>query len=180
MAQQACAQARHDPLFGKMLALQQELAQMEEALTLPPVQMSAQDQALVARYKSLLQPVNKPKTATPRVQKAALPKIQLTLVQPDQVDLEAAYLEKVAQMRKLMEQLAPPPDASPQMQRNYYSARKLPVTRKTVTKVPSYWVCNLCSARHRQPSECAQPELGGTWFYEDIITSHQEFAYEDE
>ena len=99
------------------------------------------------------------------------------------VDLDEAkqsYKEKLEEMRGLMEKLRPEGDMTPQMQRNYYSARKLPVLRKSVSKAPVCWVCNLCGCQHNQPSECAQPELGGTWIYEDVVTVTKTFEYQDD
>ena len=88
--------------------------------------------------------------------------------------------EKLEEMKLLMEKLRPEGDMTPQMQRNYYSARKLPVLRKSVTKAPVCWICNLCGCHHSHPSECAQPELGGTWVYEDVVTVTKTFEYQDD
>ena len=82
--------------------------------------------------------------------------------------------------KELMEKLRPEGDMTPQMQRNYYSARKLPVLRKSVTTAPVCWICNLCGCHHSHPSECAQPELGGTWVYEDVVTVTKTFEYQDD
>ncbi|MDD5914636.1 MAG: zinc ribbon domain-containing protein [Bacteroidales bacterium] len=70
---------------------------------------------------------------------------------------------------KLLSEMLPPAGSTPQQQRNYFCARKIEVVKtKTITKTvknPIGWVCNLCGCTHRQPSECAMPELGGRWIY---------------
>ena len=110
----------------------------------------------------------------------ARPKIQLNVKRVDLDEAKQSYKEKLEEMRGLMEKLRPEGDMTPQMQRNYYSARKLPVLRKSVSKAPVCWVCNLCGCQHNQPSECAQPELGGTWIYEDVVTVTKTFEYQDD
>ena len=80
-------------------------------------------------------------------------------------DLE--QLEK--DIDKLLSEMLPPAGSTPQQQRNYFCARKIEVVKtKTINKTvknPIGWVCNLCGCTHRQPSECAMPELGGRWIY---------------
>lgn len=70
---------------------------------------------------------------------------------------------------KLLSEMLPPAGSTPQQQRNYFCARKIEVVKtKTINKTvknPIGWVCNLCGCTHRQPSECAMPELGGRWIY---------------
>jgi predicted amidophosphoribosyltransferase len=154
----------------------------------PSVEMSEADKALLERYKALfsgqeklapaLAPIPAP-AATPTPQPRRESKIKISIAQPEQAPAAELYKAKVEEMKRLMEKLRPEGDMTPQMQRNYYSARKLPVIKKTVTKVPAYWICNLCHARHLQPSECAQPQLGGEWVYDDIITAHRVFEYEE-
>lgn len=81
--------------------------------------------------------------------------------------LREEYARKKAELNATFKEMVPPPGSTPQEQRNYYSARRMPV-RKTIrgTK-PIAWVCNVCSCRHNNPSECYKPELGGTWQYEE-------------
>jgi len=200
MAMQEMQKAKHDPVFQEMLALAQELADLEKRILdtpsgeiseedsePPQLELSEADKKLIQQYKDLFAgsgsleeisiPKPKPLKETP-VQ--ARPKIQLNVKRVDLDEAKQSYKEKLEEMRGLMEKLRPEGDMTPQMQRNYYSARKLPVLRKSVSKAPVCWVCNLCGCQHNQPSECAQPELGGTWIYEDVVTVTKTFEYQDD
>ena len=200
MAMQEMQKAKHDPVFQEMLALAQELADLEERILdtpsgeiseedsePPQLELSEADKKLIQQYKDLFAgsgsleeisiPKPEPLKETP-VQ--ARPKIQLNVKRVDLDEAKQSYKEKLEEMRSLMEKLRPERDMTPQMQRNYYSARKLPVLRKSVSKAPVCWVCNLCGCQHNQPSECAQPELGGTWIYEDVVTVTKTFEYQDD
>ena len=200
MAMQEMQKAKHDPVFQEMLALAQELADLEERILdtpsgeiseedsePPQLELSEADKKLIQQYKDLFAgsgsleeisiPKPEPLKETP-VQ--ARPKIQLNVKRVDLDEAKQSYKEKLEEMRGLMEKLRPEGDMTPQMQRNYYSARKLPVLRKSVSKAPVCWVCNLCGCQHNQPSECAQPELGGTWSYEDVVTVTKTFEYQDD
>ena len=200
MAMQEMQKAKHDPVFQEMLALAQELADLEERILdtpsgeiseedsePPQLELSEADKKLIQQYKDLFAgsgsleeisiPKPKPLKETP-VQ--ARPKIQLNVKRVDLDEAKQLYKEKLEEMRGLMEKLRPEGDMTPQMQRNYYSARKLPVLRKSVSKAPVCWVCNRCGCQHNQPSECAQPELGGTWIYEDVVTVTKTFEYQDD
>ncbi len=73
----------------------------------------------------------------------------------------------IEELDALMKSMIPDPGLTPQMQRNYYSARKVAVYRKSIVREPVGWVCNLCGCHHGSPSECARPELGGRWIYQD-------------
>ncbi|MDE6286627.1 MAG: hypothetical protein K2L99_06515, partial [Muribaculaceae bacterium] len=80
-----------------------------------------------------------------------------------------AYKEKAAEMNAALAALVPPPDYTPQQKRDYFSARK--VIRSHVHADlseynPSVWCCNYCGCLHNNPSECAEPQLGGTWIYQ--------------
>lgn len=200
MAMQEMQKAKHDLVFQEMLALAQELADLEERILdtpsgeiseedsePPQLELSEADKKLIQQYKDLFAgsgsleeisiPKPEPLKETP-VQ--ARPKIQLNVKRVDLDEAKQSYKEKLEEMRGLMEKLRPEGDMTPQMQRNYYSARKLPVLRKSVSKAPVCWVCNLCGCQHNQPSECAQPELGGTWIYEDVVTVTKTFEYQDD
>ena len=60
--------------------------------------------------------------------------------------------------------------ATPQEQRNYYTARKVAVMEVMETRwyavkceTPIGWVCNRCQVFHNSPEECAVREFGGKW-----------------
>ena len=192
MAMQEMQKAKKDPVFQEMLALAQELADLEEQILNTvseefPVELSEADKKLIQQYKDLFSgsgslegmQVARPE---PKVEEPVQtrPKIQLNVKKVDLDEAKQSYKEKLEEMKLLMEKLRPEGDMTPQMQRNYYSARKLPVLRKSVTKAPVCWICNLCGCHHSHPSECAQPELGGTWVYEDVVTVTKTFEYQDD
>lgn len=155
---------------------------------LPPVELSEADKKLIQQYKDLFSgsgslegmQVARPE---PKVEEPVQtrPKIQLNVKKVDLDEAKQSYKEKLEEMKLLMEKTSSMEgDMTPQMQRNYYSARKLPVLRKSVTKAPVCWICNFCGCHHSHPSECAQPELGGTWVYEDVVTVTKTFEYQDD
>ncbi|MDR0893964.1 MAG: zinc ribbon domain-containing protein [Prevotellaceae bacterium] len=178
--------AHQDPIYQQMIALTDELADLETKLTDKKDDSDVHNESeslpkgavvgLSDGYKTLLKR-NEVSIASPALRRES--KIKLTLAKPELTETAEEYKEKVEEMQHLMQKLRPEGDTTPQMQRNYYSARKLPVLKKNVTKTPAYWICNLCHARHLQPSECAQPQLGGEWVYDDIITAQRVFEYEE-
>lgn len=200
MAMQEMHKAQHDPVFQEMLALAQELAKLEdeilsipdesapkEEFELPQIEMSEADRKLIQQYKDLFSGAASPENTTfskpePKTEEPVQvrPKINLSVKKVNLDEAKQSYKEKLQEMQQLMAKLRPEGDMTPQMQRNYYSARKLPVLRKSVTKAPVCWICNLCGWQHNQPSECAEPELGGTWIYEDVVTITKTFEYQDD
>ncbi len=195
MAMAEVEKAKNDPKFQRMVALAKELAELEdqileaqaaqetgEDVEVPeaPV-LSDEDKALLNQYHDLINAVIKSAPAdapAPKAKEKVEEKVevkkrkQLTVSSVSIEDTIAIYKQKVAEMNQAMSELIPDPGATPQEQRNYYSARKLPVvtTRVVRSRVPEYWICNYCGCYHRQPSECVEPQLGGTWTYKDITT----------
>ncbi|MBR1928698.1 MAG: zinc ribbon domain-containing protein [Paludibacteraceae bacterium] len=190
MAKQAIQEAQNDPVYKRMCELQQQMVQLEkqildsaelldsEEAEEQVQELSEQDKALVDEYEQLLNMLQgntiEAKTETPKQQVVAEPKKKVKLnVNLDQMrQITEAYKECTKQMNEMMQDLAPDPGMTPQMQRNYYSARKLPIVTVTRTKEiiqkPIEWICNYCGCHHSQPSECCEPQLGGTWVYENI------------
>ena len=91
--------------------------------------------------------------------------------------LQEEYLRTVKDIEELFAQMLPPAGSTPQQQFNYYSARNIAVTtvlqEEVRIKSPVEWICNFCGCHHRQPSECAEPFLGGTWVYEDKVVQER-------
>ena len=83
----------------------------------------------------------------------------------------AKYKEKLSEMQETLSAMIPDPGMTPQMQRDYYSARKVEILTTTKSRVPLYWVCNAYGCQHSQPNECAEPFQGGTWIYEDVVNT---------
>lgn len=187
MAVLEIGKAQKDPIFKQILALAQELAGLEEQIEKikpvdeqPQIELSETDKNLIQQYKNLLvgmrssdgvfpSPLPKTDTETSTETLVKKPsKIQLSLDISSLEGIQQAYKRKLEEMQETMKKLVPDNDMSPQMQRNYYSARKIPAIQKKVTRTLAFWVCNLCGCRHNQPSECSKPELGGNWVYEEI------------
>lgn len=81
-------------------------------------------------------------------------------------ELRAEYSKIQEELNKALEEMLPPVGSTPQEQRNYFSARKLPVEKVILTKGREAWVCNFCGCWHNCPSECCEPWHGGKWVYE--------------
>lgn len=81
-------------------------------------------------------------------------------------ELRAEYSKIKAELDKALNEMLPPVGSTPQEQRNYFSARKLPVEKTIQTKTREAWVCNFCGCWHNCPSECCEPWHGGKWVYE--------------
>jgi len=81
-------------------------------------------------------------------------------------ELRAEYSKIKAELDKALNEMLPPAGSTPQEQRNYFSARKLPVEKIIRTKSMTAWVCNFCGCWHNCPSECCEPWHGGKWVYE--------------
>lgn len=81
-------------------------------------------------------------------------------------ELRAEYSKIKAELDKALNEMLPPVGSTPQEQRNYFSARKLPVEKTIQTKGREAWVCNFCGCWHNCPSECCEPWHGGKWVYE--------------
>ena len=81
-------------------------------------------------------------------------------------ELRAEYSKIKEELNKALEEMLPPAGSTPQEQRNYFSARKLPVEKTIRTQSGAYWVCNFCGCWHNCPDECSEPWHGGKWVYE--------------
>lgn len=193
LAQQALAEAKADPKFQRMCQLQQRMVELERQILesaaladeegAEEVELSAEDQALVSEYEELLamiqngvseQPQPEPQkpaeTPKPKPEAPKRPRLNINIEQMREIVQE--YKQNVQEMNGIMEDLAPDPGTTPQMQRNYFCARKLPVVtvtqHKELIQKPVEWICNYCGCHHREPSECCEPWHGGTWVYENI------------
>ena len=86
--------------------------------------------------------------------------------QKSKAELRAEYSKIKAELDKALNEMLPPAGSTPQEQRNYSSARKLPVEKIIQTKTREAWVCNFCGCWHNCPSECCEPWHGGKWVCE--------------
>lgn len=190
MALKAFEAAKNDPAFKAVQAKARELAEIhariEELDASSSPGLTADDHALLDEYADLLSslgtvtpltPEPKPRTQSqskPLTQSAEVneqkPAWELNIMSLD--ELMKAYQDKVAEMNQALSEMVPPPEYTPEQQRDYYSARKVINKEYTYHKhvdmsgyQPTVWCCNYCGCLHNCPSECAEPQLGGTWIY---------------
>ncbi len=167
---------KSDPLFQRICSLTEKIIEVGELGT--PIKsnghpLSPEILLLLDRYRAMQDNTDYDKSnltshipvASSQDQESNSHKkgIQLSDSSSDIQDISLA----VEELNALMRSMIPDPGLTPQMQRNYYSARKVAVYRKSIIREPVGWICNLCGCHHGSPSECARPELGGTWIYQD-------------
>lgn len=90
--------------------------------------------------------------------------------------IKQELVKVTADLNTLLEQMLPPAGSTPQEQRNYYSARKVAVESRTLTRVKVGWVCNYCGCTHPNPADCCKPFLGGKWVYEDKVDTRIDYV----
>ncbi len=95
----------------------------------------------------------------------AAPPEEAEILKTEQKKLVHSLNERLAMM-------LPPPGSTPKEQLIFYSARKVAVKVKSITREKIGWVCNFCGCTHKKPVECAKPQLGGHWIYEDKETEY--------
>lgn len=173
LGKEECKKANNDPIYQRICSLTEQiiLAQENKKHSSSNNAISPVIADILERYHSLeaelaksneLQEANDDKY----VQGVTINEtkgIQLVASQVQDFDISSAITE----INNLMSQMLPDPGLPPQIQRNYYSARKVAVVRKSIVKERVGWVCNLCGCLHNSPSGCARPELGGTWVYNE-------------
>lgn len=169
--------AKDDPVFQRICSLAEQIVQLQGYTETPPTDgkdsIPPSVAALLERYRSL-QLSSSPLSDEPAQAEAETCRLDTSVGQKDnairladsciqEADLTAAIIE----LNDLLASLLPEPGQTPQMQRNYYAARKVAVFRTTKIKEPVGWVCNLCGCFHHSPDECSKPELGGRWIYKE-------------
>lgn len=82
-------------------------------------------------------------------------------------ELKKEQKKVVCSLNEKLKSMLPPPDSTPKEQMIFYSARKVAVTTKYVSREKVGWVCNYCGCTHDKPIECTKPELGGHWVYRE-------------
>lgn len=184
MAQLALSAAKADPMFKAVQKKADELAELHariEALRnssaeQSPLELSEEDKALLKEYADILDMIGTTQIHTHQkedteTKSEALPKRKQYSAETVSIDdLLKAYKEKAAEMNDALASMTPPPDFTPEQQRDYFSARKIAtVVTETACDMsgyrPTQWRCNFCNNLHDNPSECARPELGGVWEY---------------
>lgn len=195
----AMEQAKNDPKFQRVLAINQEMAEMErylldfrqeieqamaeaEAEAPDAPGLSAEGEKLQAQYAELMKLLGNlpaPPASKPKPQTAEKRKRELKLKFADADQIMAAYKAKSAEMQAALKDMLPDAGMTPAQQRDYACARKVPVIIKEKGVKQTWWVCNFCGCYHHQPSECAEPWHGGTWLTEEIEVETKIWKYMD-
>lgn len=77
------------------------------------------------------------------------------------------YKEKLSEMQETLQSMIPDAGMTPQLQRDFYSARKIEHITKSKKRVTLGWRCNAYGCYHNQPNDCVEPFKGGEWIYEE-------------
>lgn len=172
--------AKSDPLYRKICILAEKIITAQETGALKgnssKTELSPEIMALLKRYRELQNGETEINSISPHSdindsENKILSKnfddydngIRFT----DAADTLPDIASSIEELNALYRSMIPDPGLTPQMQRNYFSARKVAVYRKSIVQEKVGWVCNLCGCHHGSPSECARPELGGTWIYQN-------------
>lgn len=185
-ARQALSEARKDPKVKKAVALARELEELQQILTayaeeegaVPELpEISAENKELLDQYKDLLavfrggetKTVTKePEPDTPPKEQPVKPKLKFSVEIASKEDAIQKYKEKMAEMQEALSAMIPDAGMTPQMQRDFYCARKVGI--REPGKV--YWECTAYGCLHDAPNQCTKPWKGGVWKYvpdEDIV-----------
>lgn len=204
LAREAVRQAKADPHFQKAEKLAEKLAELDELITrlseeVAPggddttisgktldtsAKITDADRAAINRYATLFAGVADVKPIVPNTQDSKPKQVHKKESRSNTFSVNSTSLaDAVAQYKAVAKQLEaelaamlPEPTATPQEQRNFFSARKITVTKWT--KVPQYWICNYCGCKHNAPSECYKPWLGGHWTVSEVPTHSQGTVYD--
>ena len=183
LAHEALEEARKDPKVQKAVAIALELQEIEQLLqevtkeetALPPElpEISEENRELANQYKDLLatfrqqepksEKTEKPKVEPPKIEPKPPKKFTVNIVSKEEAMQK--YREKLDEMQATLASMLPDAGMTPQLQRNYYSARKVQILTIIKVKVPLYWVCNAYGCQHSNPEECVEPWKGGKWIY---------------
>jgi len=179
-ARQALLIAKKDPIVKKTVVLIEELAQLEEYILsqtqeAKKEQLSEEDLNLVNEHKELLASIRGMKLEKEKPQPKLKPqpkpennsKISFSIHALSKEEAMEKYKEKLKEMQETLSAMIPDAGMTPQMQRDFHSARKVEIEVLTRQKVPIGWRCKAYGCLHSQPNECVKPFSGGEWIYEE-------------
>lgn len=183
-ARKALTEAKFDPHFQRAEQLVKEMAELEKIISEAEVAnqydeapdqsvtLDDDDRQILNAYSELFAgivnsptPVDEPIPATQTSERKQF-KIQKA------EDAMKLYKAKMAELQMHMDLMLPDSAATPEEQRDFFSARIITSTR--IELVKQGWVCNYCGCHHKCPNECAEPQLGGKWiFIENVVKTKQ-------
>lgn len=181
IAREAVRRAKADPAFQRAEQLAAELAELERQIEnggLPKAELdtspNAEARQAASRYSSLFVGVASLKVPDAPAEAPSRPQGKVLTGNLLQAAIET-YKAKARELQQAISSMLPPPSAPPEEQRNFFCARKIMTTEMRATR--QEWVCNYCGCHHNQPSECAEPELGGTWIFVNQPTPVAKIIY---
>lgn len=189
-AQKAIQKALADPRVQQAAEMCSRLAELEAELEAAGADISEDsseegNEPLSEGARRMMEIMGKVKPGMPEHAKPAQPAPadpKPVSAKRDVAKIKEEYRRTVRDVNKILDEMLPPAGSTPQEQRNFFSARKVAVetTIRQKVKVPIEWICNYCGCHHNNPSECAEPQLGGTWVYIEKVetTTVREYKYE--
>ena len=189
-AQKAIQKALADPKVQQAAEMCSRLAELEAELEAAGADISEDsseegNEPLSEGARRMMEIMGKVKPGMPEHAKPAQPAPadpKPVSAKRDVAKIKEEYRRTVRDVNKILDEMLPPAGSTPQEQRNFFSARKVAVetTIRQKVKVPIEWICNYCGCHHNNPSECAEPQLGGTWVYIEKVetTTVREYKYE--
>ena len=186
-AQKALTEAKFDPHFQRAEQLVREMAELEKIISEAEaadqyneapdrsVRLSDEDRQIIDAYRDLFAGIaNPPPPSAPADDPAPATRTRERkqfLIQRAE-DAMKLYKSKMAELQMHMDAMLPDSAATPEEQRDFFSARIITTTR--IELVKQGWVCNYCGCFHKCPYECAEPQLGGKWvFFEKEVETKQ-------
>ena len=186
-AQKALTEAKFDPHFQRAEQLVKEMAELEKIIREAEaanqyneapdrsVALSHDDRQILDAYKDLFAGIaNAPVPSAPddEADTAARTRERKQFRIQKAEDAMKLYKAKMAELQMHMDSMLPDSAATPEEQRDFFSARIITTTR--IELVKQGWVCNYCGCFHKCPNECAEPQLGGKWvFFEKEVETKQ-------
>jgi len=170
-AQLEVEKAKNDPKFQQALSLAKKIEQLYESLSDHEEEICSEDLELFDSYKVLLEGLENGVINTDYIHKTS--EKQVSSERKSHIDLTEKITElnqKITDLTKILKSFEPNPQEMPQLQRDYYSARKIRIVCKGKELVTAGWKCNFCGYVHKNPEECDKPKLGGEWRYKEIET----------
>jgi len=170
-AQLEVEKAKSDPKFQQALSLAKKIEQLYDSLSDSDETIRSEDRELIDSYKVLLQNIE-----NGVINIGSLPKTseeQISSERKSHIDLKEKITtlnQKITDLTRILKSFEPNPQTTPQLQRDYCSARKIRIVSKGKELVTAGWKCNFCGYVHKNPEECDKPKLGGEWRYKEIET----------
>ena len=164
------AKAASDPVYQRICALADRILEIQESKELSENEKDALTpdvMAILERYRSLTVANYEDSDDECKVESEIANGKSSGIHFEDTDDGIDDIVASIEELNRMLVSMVPDPGLTPQMQRNYFSARKVAVYHKSKISSKIGWVCNLCGCCHASPSECARPELGGSWIYEE-------------